>query len=545
MTSRDEVTVREATEADVPRVMEIFTAVYGSEYPYRGFYDEQWVKRAVYSDDIIMLVAVDEQEQALGTASIVFDMGAHSDLLAEFGRLAVHPDARGLGIGSQLMAARCAFAEHRLHLGIAQNRCVHPLSQRVSKRAGFAPVGFLPLKYQFVQRESVVLWGRHFGPALTLRRNHPRLVPEALALSAVCLEGCGLAPDAIVDEVEPPYPHGGDFRIEELTAVGLPSVLRIERGRVRRREVFGPMRLHYGFFQLTARHAHYLIARPEGSSAVAGAVGYIHDDIGDTAHIFELIHSDDTVVRPLLEAFVACCRDQLGVKYLDVDVSAYAPRMQRTLLELGFLPAAYVPAMVFHQVERLDVVKMVKLLIDDLDMGEVVLLPQSQVVADLVMPAFLKQAVVPRIAEAIGDVSLFDGLSAEQAQRVAGVCGVCELAEGDVLFRQGDAGDQLYVPLDAEVRVLVEGAVVGTVGCGEVVGEVAALNGSEHSASAIAAAPGTVAVLTRSDLQDLERQRPDIAVQLYRNLAVGLGDKLRRVDRAYSEAGEEPRVVDD
>ncbi len=93
MTSREQVTVREATEADVARVMEIFTAVYGTEYPYRGFYDERWVKRAVYSDDIIMLVAVDAQEVPLGTASIVFDMGAHSDLLAEFGRLAVHTPA--------------------------------------------------------------------------------------------------------------------------------------------------------------------------------------------------------------------------------------------------------------------------------------------------------------------------------------------------------------------------------------------------------------------------------------------------------------------
>jgi hypothetical protein len=37
-------------------------------------------------------------------------------------------------------------------------------------------------------------------------------------------------------------------------------------------------------------------------------------------------------------------------------VSAHAPRMQRTLIELGFLPVAYLPALVFHDVERLDVV---------------------------------------------------------------------------------------------------------------------------------------------------------------------------------------------
>jgi GNAT superfamily N-acetyltransferase len=534
VTGAGEVTVREAHEADVPAIMEIYEQVYGSEYPYRSFYDEGWLKRSVYTDDIIMLVAVDAEDRPLGTASIVFDLGAHSDLLAEFGRLAVHPDARGLGIGNLLMAKRCEFAETWLHVGIAQNRCVHPFSQRISRSHGFAPLGLLPVKYRFQTRESAILWGRHFGPGLSLRRNHPRVVPEAFALASVCLEGCGLPPDAIVDETSPSYPHGGTYGIEELTAVGLPSLLRIERGRVHRREVFGPMRLQYGFFQLTAKHAHYLIARPPDSGTVAGAVGYIHDDISDTAHIFELIHTDEEVVRVLLDAFVDHCRDELGVVYMDVDVSAYAPRMQSTLLELGFLPAAYIPAMVFHHVERLDVVKMVKLLIDDIELGEVSLIPESQAVADLVLPAFLKQAVVPRIAEAIGEVELFAGLSSEQAQRVAGVCGVKDVVAGEVLFRATDPGERMYVPLDAAITIYVRDTEVGSVGRGEVVGEVAALTEEPHSATAVAAAPGTVAVLSHGDLRELQRQRPDIAMLLYRNLAVGLGRKLRRVDQTVA-----------
>ena len=49
-------------------------------------------------------VAQDEADgRILGTASVVFDIGAHSDLIGEFGRLAVHPDARGRGVGKLLM----------------------------------------------------------------------------------------------------------------------------------------------------------------------------------------------------------------------------------------------------------------------------------------------------------------------------------------------------------------------------------------------------------------------------------------------------------
>ena len=78
----------------------IFEAVYGGDYPYASFLDVQGLKRSIYSDDILMLVAVDPADDAvLGTGSVVFDIGAHSDLIGEFGRLAVHPGARGRGVG--------------------------------------------------------------------------------------------------------------------------------------------------------------------------------------------------------------------------------------------------------------------------------------------------------------------------------------------------------------------------------------------------------------------------------------------------------------
>ena len=51
----------------------------------------------------------------------------------------------------------------------------------------------------------------------------------------------------------------------------------------------------------------------------------------------------------------------MGIEYIEIDVSAHAPKMQRTLLELNFLSAAYVPAMVFHEVECLDIFRMFRL----------------------------------------------------------------------------------------------------------------------------------------------------------------------------------------
>ena len=194
----------------------------------------------------------------------------HDDLVGEFGRLVVHPDFRRHGIGKKLMQGRIDRVQSRLHVGIVENRASHNLSQKISSRFGFVPVGFIPMKLMLARRESVAVYVRYFSDALSLRRNHPRIIPEAGLLAGFALEHCGLHQDAIIDDTSSPYPHDDHFELEELKTEGYASLLRIERGRLRHRDVFGPVRLHYGLFQLQARRSHYLIARRKGQVAGGG-----------------------------------------------------------------------------------------------------------------------------------------------------------------------------------------------------------------------------------------------------------------------------------
>lgn len=340
------------------------------------------MKRSVFTDDALILVAEDsETGRVIGTASVLFDFGAHSDLVGEFGRLAVHPDARRLSIGKLFMERRLEAIQNRLHVGLVVARTVHPYTQRISLSHGFMPVGFLPQKHYFHHRESFALLARYFGDALSLRRNHPRIIPEAAALANAVMSHAPLQPDFIVDEEAASYPAGTGYTLEELHAEGYPALLRIERGRVRNREIFGPMRLDYGFFKLQARQTRYLLARADGH--IVGAVGYTLDPEERNVRVFELIALTDDVVGFLLTEFERQCRETMNIAYIEIDVSAYAPRMQRTLLELGFLPVGYVPAMVFYQVERLDILKMVRLN-QPLALGEMQLTEPVQALADVV-----------------------------------------------------------------------------------------------------------------------------------------------------------------
>lgn len=525
--------VREATENDVEQIREIFLATYGEDYAYPQYYDVQLLKKMVFSDDTVLLVAEEvETGRVLGTSSLLLHIGAYADLVGEFGRLAVHPDCRGQGAGKLLMQGRLDRVKDRIHVGIVEPRVAHPFSQKISAKHGFACVGFLPMKLKLAGRESVSLYCRHFGEAVQLRKNNPRLIPEAYPLAELALAGCHLPVDAIVDDASPAYPYDDDFQLDALTTHGYSTLLRIERGRVRHREVFGPMQLHYGLFKIRAEHSNYLIARRGGG--LVGAVGFTIDEIERAVRIFELISLSDEPTRFLLKQVEAAARE-IGVEYLDIDVSAHAPRMQRTLLELGYLPTAYVPAAVFHDVERIDSVRMSRLLVP-LDLTGVCLIDATRPVAEEVIRNFTAREVQPRIAEAIPRVPLLSGLNEEQAQRLAVTCDVRTFEAGEQLFAEGDQDAKSYIVLQGEVEILVRGTeTVGKVLAGECVGETSLLLGRPHTATAVAKTKVETAVFDHDDLHRLIRLRPDVGVVLYRNLAGGIGEKLRRSDERLAE----------
>jgi CRP-like cAMP-binding protein len=122
----------------------------------------------------------------------------------------------------------------------------------------------------------------------------------------------------------------------------------------------------------------------------------------------------------------------------------------------------------------------------------------------------------------------------EQLRRLAGICTVARFEPGTILFREGDWSDQLYVVLDGKVAIAMESLhrSVGTVAGGECLGELSLLTYAPHSATATTLTAVETAVLDRLDLTELIRLRPDIGIQIFKNLAVGLGEKLKRADLA-------------
>lgn len=523
------VEVRESREDDAAAIARLFRDVYGSAYVHPEFYDERQVKRMVFDEDSLILVAEDPGTgRIVGTGGVLFEMGAFTDLVGEFGRLAVHPEWRRRGIGNRLMEERLRRVGGRLHVGFTEVRVCSAHSPRISQSHGFVPVGLLPQKMLFgTEREHAALLVRHFAEALSLRKNNPRIIPEAHHLAELALRSVGVQPDVVIEEESPPYPRSASYELEELTEQGYSSLLRIERGRLRHREVFGPQRLHYGLFKLAATCSNYIVAH-EGSRIV-GALGCTRDDVEGHVRVFEVIHTQEDVIRFLLEALDERCaaEQMMGV---EIDVSAHAPRMQRTLLEMGYLPAAYVPALAFDNVERVDIVKMYRLFEDLQDLPFDVPDPTDSV-GRHVLDQFSALSLRPKLARAMESLDICQGLTEEQSARLLGEFDSSTLRRGEKIFDQGEQPKGMMLILEGSARVEVDGVRVGTVGPGESLGEVSCLTDSDHFASAIAETDVEVGVLTPASLRALVRRRPDIGTVVYRNLARGLGEKLRRADR--------------
>ena len=128
---------------------------------------------------------------------------------------------------------------------------------------------------------------------------------------------------------------------------------------------------------------------------------------------------------------------------------------------------------------------------------------------------------------ALAAVPLLAPLPAAELEALARLAHERTAAKGEWLFRRGDPGDYLLVVLAGELRVSVSGVdgreqILRSLGPGDVVGEIALLDGSSRSADAVAVTRVRLLVVDRrSVLQEVARNG-EFALALMRLLCVRL-----------------------
>ena len=124
----------------------------------------------------------------------------------------------------------------------------------------------------------------------------------------------------------------------------------------------------------------------------------------------------------------------------------------------------------------------------------------------------------------LGDVSLFSSLPRKQIARIAQVSDEIVLDEGAVLMHEGDDGDACYVVAAGSLTVRRRGRKVAGLGPGDVVGEMALLDGGPRAATVTADERCVLLALDRPTFTAALERAPDLAIALLAVLSGRLRD---------------------
>jgi SulP family sulfate permease len=139
----------------------------------------------------------------------------------------------------------------------------------------------------------------------------------------------------------------------------------------------------------------------------------------------------------------------------------------------------------------------------------------------------------------LAESSLLQGLDAAQRDTLAALMPQRRLAAGEPLFQQGDAADGLYVLTRGSISIFSRPDASGrtqrylSISPGMIFGETAMLDGAGRSAGAVADTEATLHALSQHDLDRLAMQQPELALRLYRNIAVHLSQRFRSTADAW------------
>ena len=119
---------------------------------------------------------------------------------------------------------------------------------------------------------------------------------------------------------------------------------------------------------------------------------------------------------------------------------------------------------------------------------------------------------------------MFAGLNDRSLGRLAASAIRRTYGRGQYLWYQGDDGDQLLVVASGLLKIVVSSeqgdeVVLATLGRGEVIGELAVLDGCPRSASVVAVEPTTVMLLPRGVVIALMREHPEVLDAVLRSLS--------------------------
>lgn len=147
-----------------------------------------------------------------------------------------------------------------------------------------------------------------------------------------------------------------------------------------------------------------------------------------------------------------------------------------------------------------------------------------------------KQDLVNTLAQ----VPLFADLNHRELKRVARITHQRHYAQGEKIFHMGHPGAAMFIIRTGRVNIVIpsesDGLVLATLGAGAFMGELALLDDSPRSASAIAVEDTQAIALFRSDLNKLLETEASLGSKILKSLALIIGQRLKLTNQQLAQA---------
>jgi CRP/FNR family transcriptional regulator, cyclic AMP receptor protein len=139
------------------------------------------------------------------------------------------------------------------------------------------------------------------------------------------------------------------------------------------------------------------------------------------------------------------------------------------------------------------------------------------------------------VQSALANMNLFRGLSQSGLDRIAAIAGEEAHKSGQLIFREGEHGDKLYLILDGKVRISRQLPGMGeealaVLGPGEAFGEMSLIDDTPRSADALAHEDARLLVISREQFEDLLFVHKDLAYEILWNFVKTLSGRLREAN---------------
>ena len=123
-------------------------------------------------------------------------------------------------------------------------------------------------------------------------------------------------------------------------------------------------------------------------------------------------------------------------------------------------------------------------------------------------------------------VPLFAGLDDRELERVSTLADIIDLPADRLLMTQGQHGWEMFILVSGSARIERDGQSLGARGPGEVLGEIALLDGGPRTATVTLSEPSRLLVVARREFQALMDEFPDIRLRVLEAVA----HRLRSLD---------------